>query len=791
MIGEWKRMLLDRTVIAAAILLLVGNVLMFIHVSLDSSIVETRNETMGRIRLLQDHQDLEEQLAENEVIVGLFDFRRFKEAFPEDYALHELEAEMQIRKEHDALADRFDRGEFDEAESRQQAALLRTVYDSVVYAQEYRERIDAILSNAQNMSAIGIFQGADTSAVMNIQKTAEDYGGLRSISITPGNDDSTVKLLEYGLMPVAGILFAVVLVSQVFEEQKYGLRLLIFSCRHGRASLTLWRAAGLLVGSILFSLMLYGSVMLADLYLFGPIDAQRTAQSVPALFGVTVPLTLGQFWLLYLIGGFMAQIMVTGLVWFVFSVLEHRAMAMGVLAGILGGSVLVYRMLPEQSAVSFLKYANPAAVLDPGTMLSTYQNDPLGPVLLEKNWLAAGMMAAVLLTSFSAAVWCGICRRSVSTHGRVYRVFRAWLQKLSRLYHRGVSRLPFLGIEAYKVLVIQRGVLVLAALVLMAFQVYQTTSAVYVGEGEFMRDFYGRYAGEGITGEVTAYSDALRSDLARVEAEWTLAVEDHQNDRISLEEYELSFRKYEAYEVYRRGLAAIESAVAYIQDQSRMGYEAVLVDPTAYEYLLKSDRVMELTTFLAAVILCAGVFSVEKRRGLLRVLHTTQNGRMPLAFRKALMGLFFSLIVYGACTAVKIYSVFASYGLPSLDAPAHSLTIFSQCPVNWSIGTVMMMYTLSKWLVCAAFGLFACMLSARFSHELSICCAGAAFMVPEGMEMIGMDVFNLWSVQTLEENAVSGIVSGKWGTLLILAFLITILMICTCLIWEKGRMRKK
>ena len=151
------------------------------------------------------------------------------------------------------------------------------------------------------------------------------------------------------------------------------------------------------------------------------------------------------------------------------------------------------------------------------------------------------------------------------------------------------------------------------------------------------------------------------------------------------------------------------------------------------------------------------------------------------------MGLFFSLIVYGASTAVKIYSVFASYGLPSLDAPAHSLTIFSQCPVNWSIGTVMMVYTLSKWLVCAAFGLFACMLSARFSHELSVCCAGAAFIVPEGMEMIGMDAFGWWSIQILEEKAVSGIVSGNWGSVLVLAFLIIMFMICTCLIWGKGR----
>ena len=49
-----------------------------------------------------------------------------------------------------------------------------------------------------------------------------DYAGVEHISITPGNDLSTLKLLSYGLPPLICLAFSLILVIAALEERNCG-----------------------------------------------------------------------------------------------------------------------------------------------------------------------------------------------------------------------------------------------------------------------------------------------------------------------------------------------------------------------------------------------------------------------------------------------------------------------------------------------------------------------------------------------------------------------------------------
>ena len=663
MMIEWKRLLLNKKLLFTAVLLLVVNILLFLHISLDGDIVSTKASTDKRMEVLRSYQtgavtvqDLEDQLANADIILRFFSYRFMSQEHPDEYVRYWQAEETALRSEYPEVAAEFDRGDYKETETRQWQTALNTVFDSVAYSADYQDSLVRIQSNAQKLSEISVFRNSDGTAAHNIQKTAEDYAGLKDVSITPGNDASTIRLMEYNFLPLIGVLFSVLLVSLTFEEQKYGLRVLIFSCENGRGTLTAWRAAGVLLGSILFSLLLYGSTMLVDIHLFGTVDFRRMAQSVPMLFGITTPITLGKLWMLYIVTGILVQLMITALIWCLFSIFEHRAIAITLLAGILGGALLLYRIIPNQSVVAFFKYANLAAVMDFGRLLCTYHNVYLGPVLMEKNWLVVGMMVLTFAVTFAAAVWCGIRRYGIPSHGRVYRAFQNLFKILSCWYHKGVSHLPFMGIEAYKVLIVNRGSIVLLVLVIILAQEYQPKEPIYAGKAQFMQAFYENYANKDIGGDVLEYIDKLQANLAQVEAEWLTAMEYYQSGEISAQEYELELRKYEAYDIQRQGLEQIQSEVTYIQQQEERGYTAALVDSTGYHYLLEdtsmTGRIMDWISIFALIVLCAGIYPAEKKTGLHSVLYSTSNGRGWLSLRKSILGIVFSGVVYALFTGM-------------------------------------------------------------------------------------------------------------------------------------------
>lgn len=782
--AECKRLLLNRGIILTALLFLTINLLLFVWGEL---VPTARQDTLHRMGLLSEYhsgavtqQDIDQELADIQVVLQLFSYQAVKQSDPQEYILIYQADEAKLRNANPDISEKYDRGEFSKDEIIRRLAVLETVSGSIAYVSEYREKLEQIQVNADKLSSIGIFQNADGAGQRNISKTAEDYATLSAVEITPGNDASTVKLLEYGYSPLIGLVFAVVLVGVALEEEKHGMRPLIFSCRNGRGVLTCWRVGGLIAGSVLFSLILYGTTMLFSVFLYGPVDVGRSAQSVSELFGIITPMTLGQLWALYLGLGAIVQIMMTVLVWCVFSVIRHRAMAVTLLAGILAGSILLYNFIPNQSVFAVLKYANLAAVLDFAKVLCTYRNVVIGPFLIEKNGLMWATLAVLLVTAISISAWCGVCRHSIVSHGRLFRGFQFLIDGGKRLYHRIVSRLPFIGMETYKALMIQRGAVVLLVFALILSQTYQVKEPVYAGEAEWMHQFYADFGNEGMTENVRKYMDGLNAELAEIEDQWLRASEAYSNGSISAEEYERAFRIYDAYAVQRQVAEQIQSAMDYIEQQETTGYSAVFVEPTAYEYLLDgNDRVINWIACFVVAALCAGVFAVEKKRGLHSVLFSTEKGRLWLAKRKTLLSLILAFFVYALFIGFHVYCIAASYGLPSLDAPAHSLMYFSDCPANWSIGAVLVIYALNAWLVYAAVAMAACLFSVVISYELSVFTVVAVVVLPE--------IFNLWSIATLQQKAVGVIVKGDWGTSALLCVVISVMAVMICRMWQRGK----
>lgn len=750
MIKEWKRMLLNRSVVGVGAILLLVNLGIFWLVSGGNpALYDEQGKLFQALESGEISTDvLREELTERNHVHQFFAFVNAKQNYPEIYEMVYQDQEMQYRTDFPELAQAFDRGDYEEQSVQNRITSLSAVLSSVDYTYQFYEKLEEVFENAEKLSGISIFQNSG-AVDPNLTKTAEDYRRMEQIHVTAGNDAPINALMGFGVPPILGLIFACVLVSITLAEQQYGLRPLIFAAKNGQGKLTVCRGLGLLLGSVFFGGLLYGLTIWLSTSLLGGLEPARMAQSVPALFSLTVPMTIREFLWLYLACGIGVQIMLTFVVWLTFSVVEQRQMAFLATTGIVGISWLLYRVIPAQSFLAVLKYANPAAAMDFMGCLTVYRNLGVGSVLVEKNGVV--LFTGIILTAVCAsiAIRCGIRRYSISSHGKLYGLVQKWMKALSVRYHALIAKLGFGGLECYKILVMQKGVLVLAVLCFLLIQSYPVREITYVGEAQFMRGFYEQFSGEGVTPELENYVSDLQSKLDAVEAEFLESKIAFENGEICTTEYLAASQKHAAFDVQRKALDMIQEKIAWVENQETLGYDAVILDASGYDRLLEqsdSDRILVLMALLGCIVLSALLFPMEQKQGLKPMIRSTRKGRQTLAAKKLMLGLVLSAVVFGLYAGIRMGSIGLTYGFDALTAPAHSLMQFGQSRLNLPVWMMLAGWLVSQWIVFGAVSVLVCLLALKMNMIGAMMPGVVLCMGTAVLNLFGLPIPTVWSL---------------------------------------------
>lgn len=791
MIREWKRMLCNRSVLSAAALLLFVNLgLFWLLYGGNKAQFAEQNMLFDALEKSSVTEDtLRQEYTELEQVQQFFTFENAKQNAPEFYTMVYESQEEQYRATFPELAAAFDRGEYEEQSVQGRIASLSAVLDSVDYTYGFHEKLNEVFQNAENLSGISIFQNSGDVAP-NLTKTAEDYRRLEQIQVTAGNDAPINALLRFSVPGILSLIFACVLVSIMLAEQQYGLRPLIFATKHGRGRLTVCRGLGLLFGSVIFGGALYGLTICLSTNLLGGVELNRMVQSVPALFSLTTPMTIREFLGLYLACGIGVQVMLTIVVWLIFSMMEQRQMAMLTAAVVVGVSWLLYRVIPAQSFLAVLKYANPAAGMDFVGCLTIYRNLGIGSALVEKNWLV--LWTGIVLTALCAgtAVWYGTKCYSISSHGKLYALVQKWMKALKVRYHAMIAKLGFGGLECYKVLVMQKGILVLAVLCFLFVQSYPVRQITYVGEAQFLRGFYEEFSGQNITPELTQYIEALQEKLGSVEAEFLESQRAFENGELDTTQYLAASQKYAAFDVQRKALETIREKIAWVESQTVQGFDAVILDSSGYDRLLEqsnSDRILVLVALFGCIILSALLFPPEQKMGLYHMIRSTRRGREQLAKKKLTLGLVFSAVVFILYALIRTVSIGLTYGFDALTAPAHSLMQFGQSTWNLPIWVTLAGWLVSQWMVFGLVSVLICLLTQKFTIVGSMVIGVLLCMGTAVLSLFGMGLPTIWN---LLDNVTLWLFQGEYLWLIMVTVMLIVGWIMTARLWSGNGRRK-
>lgn len=621
---------------------------------------------------------------------------------------------------------------------------------SSAYAQEFKGKMEAVVQQADSISGISIFAQSDSFANRNLKKTGEDF--QRILEVQPAVFDSryltqffSCSLLN-GIIVIAGIVAAMALV----DEKKPGLRGMVFSAPYGRGRLVAERLTALGLWDTLLVLVFYGGTLLASALYCGqnPVEHLKyPIQSLPMFESFTWNLSIGAFLALYFIHRLAVLYLITLIAWTLLFCMDHFLLSFGGM-GIIGiVSFVLVRMIGRNHPLNVLRYCNLWYQMSGTGFFSEYKNLNIFSHAVNKNAAAASVWMICVLAAAGIAVWTGCCRYPYGAgrkriQKRLYGLGKGWQKVRGQV----VERLTLGGGECYKACVSQKGGLVL--LVLTAVFIYQTdfTPILKTGQQELYYEFMDKHTGP-VTDEARREIEDLKALLDSVEEEYSRAVQKREAGELSDQDWAASAVRYDTFVNDRLFLAQIQEQTEYLQQlEEETGIEGWYINIGAYNHLLYAGNTLQnVLLVLGIVLICSGIFYIEKNCGMDEMVRSSVNGRAGIFRWKMITAFVLTGILFAVSMGLELASLIHVYGMGGLSAPIQSIAALSFVKVSCSVRTFVISLYLARGLMLFSVAALTCMLSAKTSQKTAVI-GSLVICVPAILVSIGFTIFHYVSV---------------------------------------------
>ena len=615
----------------------------------------------------------------------------------------------------------------------------------------YSEYLNKIIKQSDSLSGISIFQNTDSYSFKNVQKTREAYEALCGISLTKGNYEGIESIISFSVVEYIIFIFGFVLVWHFFEDEKKGLKGISYAAPKGRIHLTLRRAGVLFVGNALFVAVIYIALFVCSIIVYGMQgDLTANVQSTVIFRNCTLEISVLGYVGLNIIFHIVKALVLSLMVWMILLIFRNQIIATAVLVIILSVEGVLYHVLSVQSNLVMLKYINLFQLVQPGDILYKYRNFKLGEMPV--NCFSTFCLLMIAVGVISLIVCCCIAnnRRTVVVPGRIVIAFTRILNKIQKILHIAISHLPVIGMEFYKILISQKGVVIIALWLYLLISQLDTNNVFLMGSASAMKEIYEEYSGED-DGRLREYLSGQEAVLEQAYAEYDAICDSYEAGEISEEEYEMAGFNLLNYRGIEIKVEEIQDKLAYIDTiKKERGIDVWFVDEKAYSVLwtenglyadsdYKKQEFVAIAGVLLMILLLSYVFSYDSSCGMEMLIRSTPKGRQKLFNVKIMMAgvicICLCLITYG----LELYEVSQIFSINCLNAPVQSLSFMKDFPLRISIFVFLIMVECVHLVVMFAIAMIVYAMSIWLKGIKAVMVSLVVLAVPAGLKNLGFN----------------------------------------------------
>lgn len=759
---ELKRVLLNKKIFISVLFLLIISVGFFLNSQYDtmktkgldfSKVTASYNEILNDLNgknLSEKQEEINAQFVYTSAFCELISYEKIKAERYNEYVELWSNEELSLRNKYPDIALEYDnnKSSIDQTSLFAKNEALSELAQQLEYIEQYPDYLLEIDKKASQLNKISIFANDNSLSSKNICKTAEDYTSLKNIALELGNDKPITSVIEFDLIHYLLLIVTFIVVFIFIEERKQGLQTIVYASPNGRFKLALKRCGILALSVILVNIITYTIMFFISFLLYGGWnDLLRNVQSIEMFKNFVIPIPEWEFILFFILINILTQIVVAFAVWLITSFIRNTTLALGIIGIVFTVEFLLNVFLPSQSNFAVLKYVNIFCYINPTEEIIKYGNVNAFVTVINLFWL---IIISALVLTFVFVLLClfaGANRYPYKTPNKFEIIFDKILIKIKALYWRVVEKLSITGMELYKLLILQKGIIVIAAFIVILFSMTATNEIYYNGADSIVNSFYEKYSGK-LSNEALQYVSELEDELDKADAEFEKESEYYLKGLISKENYEMSCLKNEALDSKRNALEILRSRIDYIEKNDS---EVWLVNPNGYENLLGESGCIRqknyaIVSIFCIIILFSGVFAFESRSNMYNILMACSGGRSYLFKKKIYAVSIVTGILFACCMVAELYDVCSQYSLSNLDAHIKSLEFLNGLPFNFSIGLFIFLIYVFRFLMMLATAYIVCLASTFFKYEVCMIVSLVSLIVPSLLYRIGIEFFAYISI---------------------------------------------
>lgn len=593
------------------------------------------------------------------------------------------------------------------------AGFCRTQEEQNVYTEEqraeetrvylesgYEEYLSYVSKQSSGQSILSSLGKQSDFIKRNRAQTAKDYAALQGITLQSGEDEGINAMLAYAVTDYLLLIAPLLLVMEILTAQRSACGALIRSTKKGRVPLLLWRMLALLIVSALSVILLWGGNALYGGIFFGDPVLSRAVQSIPAFQHCIFPISVGEFLLLCGLLKTAAVFCIALIVWLILSICQP-VLAVILSAAVFGTQWLCYTLLDATSKLNHLKYCNLLAPLKGSFLFSDYNN---------LNWFGhpLGMMhsaCAALCVILPAIFVLLIVLVGIAHPFQVGARIQQYTERIQKWCSVRFGCHSVFLYEGKKLLIAQRGLLVMIAAAAMGVSFWQDTK-MYIPYSSYWDEIYEEYGGDVNEEKMLQFTNhitELEDHVVWCENSLQKTIDDE------LPEYWVRQAEGKLREAQDK-LAFYEKAFVHMQElydyKLQTGNPIWLMQEDGYYALIHGNAAAErnmLLLLIYIVFLCAGLAAYENRFGAAPLLRSTKYGRWGRNGCKILWVILLVVPAVLAAHGIFYHRVAAAVPLNTHEAPVQSLELLRFIPFSMSIGTFIVLWMTARVLLALGF----------------------------------------------------------------------------------------
>lgn len=626
------------------------------------------------------------------------------------------------------------------ASLEQEQAFIDEVYNEQQKVSGYGAYLESIQENKDTLGGISIFegQGKDTYSSRNLEKSAADYAGLTdgNIRFTPSKGlTSAMQGVWIDLLLVLGMMLFVG--TLITEEKDKKLFFITRSTKHGVLHSIAAKLAALFMHCVLLTALFYTSSIAFLGFSAGWFHPGAALQSMAVFTESSLPISiLGYILLSILTKAFV--LFGIGAVLTIFCILSGIA-ALPFLAGagMIGGSALLYYLIPAGSVFSVFKYLSPVGLMKTENLYGGYLNFNMFGYPVSRLSLSLVLIVLICIAGVVGSLLL-FCRMQSFEVRKLRLPFSVPFRPHTNiLWH-----------ESYKLLITSRGLLILLLFAfLLAYQSLGRTYTPSVGEQYYqsiMAELEGDLTDEKeslVLSEKARYEEALQ-EIEQIDRMVSAGELSADTAKTLKSQANMTLAFYPAFQRVEAQYEYIKSdGGSFVYDTGYLYLMGILEDVFSVDFLILS---------MGIIIAVSGAISMEYQADSLYLIGATKTGKRKILLYKAVICTLMAALLTLVPTLCRIYRISAVYPMHSLGAATQSIPNFSGFALPVPILCFILLFVFSQIFSVVLVTLITMAISIwRKNQAQTVFFALLVLAVPMLLKLLGFEIAKWFSLYPL------------------------------------------